>query len=146
MGNRHRAREMAIHLLYQFEATGGAPDDLVRDYFEGRAVNEQTREYAETFAKGAIESIARIDPLLASASEHWSLSRILPVDRAILRLAAFEILFAGTAPAVAIDEAIRLAKRFSSQESSSFINGVLDRVKQLGLCERGSASAAKGQI
>ncbi|MBN2208293.1 MAG: transcription antitermination factor NusB [Candidatus Coatesbacteria bacterium] len=128
MGNRHRAREIAIQLLYQCNAAGAPLETVIERYFEGRPVNPETRAYAELIAEGTHQNVESIDAQLAAASLNWSLDRILLVDLTILRLAAFEILFVDTAPAIVIDEAIRLAKRFSSQDSPAFINGVLDAI------------------
>ncbi|MBN1592661.1 MAG: transcription antitermination factor NusB, partial [Candidatus Coatesbacteria bacterium] len=126
MGNRHRAREIAIMLLYQHEATGIAIDRVLEDYFNGHPVNPDTKRFAEELVSGTASHIKDIDVVLERTSEHWSLERILPVDLAIIRLAAFEIIHFGTAPAIAINEAVCLAKRYSSDKASSFINGVLD--------------------
>ncbi len=133
MGNRHKAREIAVQLLYQLDALGGPVEEALQPYFAAHPVNSETRAFAEDFVTGTVENIESIDSLLRKVSEHWSLERILPVDLSILRLAAFELLYFGMAPAVAIDEAVRLAKHFSSEKASAFINGVLDKVKELGL-------------
>ncbi len=137
MGNRHRAREIAIKLLYQHEAVGGSAEEILEGFFIGHPVNSDTKAYAEGFVAGTLENLESIDSLLCQVSEHWSLKRILPVDLSILRLATFELLYLRTAPAVAIDEAVRLAKHFSSEKASSFINGVLDKVKELSQSEKG---------
>jgi len=136
MGNRHRAREIATKLLYQQEAIGGSAEELLKAFFIGHPVNPDTRAFTEHFVAGTLQNLESIDSLLCQVSEHWSLNRILPVDLSILRLATFELLHLGTAPAVAIDEAVRLAKQFSSEKASSFINGVLDRVKELSQSEK----------
>ncbi|HUT04950.1 MAG TPA: transcription antitermination factor NusB [bacterium] len=133
MGNKHKAREIAIQLIYQLDAVGGPVEEALKPYFAAHPVNSETRAFAEEFVSGTAANIESIDSLLRQVSEHWSLERILPVDLAILRLGAFELLYFGTAPAIAIDEAVRLAKHFSSKEASAFINGVLDKVKELGL-------------
>ena len=131
MGRRHQAREIALQLLYEYDARGVEIEDVIRGYMAGRRLNQQARQDAEEFARGVVSKIAAIDRLLERAAENWSLERMLAVDRSILRLASYEIVFGQTAPAVAIDEALRLAKRFSSEDSPAFINGVLDRVKEL---------------
>jgi len=131
MGRRHQAREIALQLLYEYDARGVEIEDVIRGYMAGRRLNQQARQDAEEFARGVVSKIAAIDRLLERAAENWSLKRMLAVDRSILRLASYEIVFGQTAPAVAIDEALRLAKRFSSEDSPAFINGVLDRVKEL---------------
>jgi len=131
MGNRHRAREIAVKLLYQHEASGESAEEILEGFFIGHPVNFDTKTFAEDFVAGTIQNIVEIDSLLCQASDNWSLKRILPVDLSILRLAAFELLYLGAAPAVAIDEAVRLAKHFSSENASSFINGVLDKIKEM---------------
>ena len=131
MGNRHRAREIAVKLLYQHEASGESAEEILEGFFVGHPVDGDTKTFAENFVAGTIENLVEIDSLLCQASENWSLKRILPVDLSILRLAAFELLYLGAAPAVAIDEAVRLAKHFSSENASSFINGVLDKIKEM---------------
>jgi len=146
MGNRHKAREIAIQLLYQLDALGCTAQEALKPYFAAHPVNGETRTFAEEFVTGTVENIQNIDSLLREVSEHWSLERILPVDLSILRLAAFELLYLGTPPAVAIDEAIRLAKRFSSKEASAFINGVLDKVKELGIVAANGYATPGGQV
>jgi len=131
MGNRHRAREIAVKLLYQHEASGESAEKILEGFFVGHPVNGDTKAFAEDFVAGTIQNIEEIDSLLCQASDNWSLKRILPVDLSILRLASFELLYLGTAPAVAIDEAVRLAKHFSSEKASPFINGVLDKIKEM---------------
>jgi len=143
MGNRHRAREIAMQLLYQRREAGAQVEELIEDYFTGRPVNEETRAYAESLIRGASDDLNFIDQLLDEASQNWSLDRILPIDLTILRLAAFEMLFGGIAPAVAIDEALILARRFSSSKSAPFINGVLDKVKHLGKAKKAALNALK---
>ena len=136
MGNRHRAREIAIQLLYQCDGVAREQsEDIIKGYFSGGPVNGETRNYAEQLARGTLDKLEGIDLLLSQASDNWSLGRILTVDLVILRLSTFEMLFLNTAPAVAIDEAVRLAKRFSSEDSPSFVNGVLDMVKELACHE-----------
>jgi len=102
MGRRHQAREIALQLLYEYDARGVEIEDVIRGYMAGRRLNQQARQDAEEFARGVVSKIAAIDRLLERAAENWSLERMLAVDRSILRLASYEIVFGQTAPAVGI--------------------------------------------
>ena len=131
--DRHRGRVAALQLLYQREVGGAAGaelDEAVRRYWVEHPAPEARQVFATTLLQGTVEALDRIDPLIESAADHWRLSRMAAVDRTILRLAVCELLAAVTPPAVVIDEALELAKRFSGEQSPSFINGVLDAVKR----------------
>ena len=132
-GDRHSGRMAALQLLYQREVggAGGAElDEAVRDYWVEHPGPEGRRVFATTLLQGAIEALDRIDPLIESAADNWRLSRMAAVDRTILRLAVYELLAAVTPPAVVIDEALELAKKFSGEQSARFVNGVLDSVRR----------------
>jgi N utilization substance protein B len=88
------------------------------------------RAFAEGLVRGTVADLARIDPLIAGTAEHWRLSRMAVVDRLILRMATYEFLREGTPRNVVINEALELAKTFSTEESARFINGILDAIKQ----------------
>lgn len=129
MGNRRRAREAALQVLYQLDMLKGTPEEALDLYFEHFASPESERPFAEFLAQGVHNHLGEIDELMASASEHWRLDRMSPVDRNILRLAIFELLFCGDIPPkVSINEAIDLGKKFGSENSGPFINGVLDEL------------------
>ena len=132
-GDRHSGRMAALQLLYQREVggAGGAElDEAVRDYWVEHPGPEGRRVFATALLQGAIEALDRIDPLIESAADNWRLSRMAVVDRTILRLAVYELLAAVTSPAVVIDEALELAKKFSGEQSARFVNGVLDSVRR----------------
>ncbi len=129
---RHRGRVAALQLLYQREvggATGAELEEAVRCYWVGHSSGPAHRVFATTLLDGVIEALDRIDPLLETAADNWRLSRMAVVDRAILRLGVYELLAAVTPPAVVIDEALELAKRYGGEQSAGFVNGVLDAVK-----------------
>ncbi len=131
--DRHSGRMAALQLLYQREVGGAAGaelDEAVRDYWVEHPGPEGRRVFATTLLQGAIEALDRIDPLIESAADNWRLSRMAAVDRTILRLAVYELLAAVTPPAVVIDEALELAKKFSGEQSARFVNGVLDSVRR----------------
>ena len=130
--DRHRSRVAALQLLYQREvggATGAELDEAVRCYWVAHPSGAAQRVFATTLLEGVIEGLDRIDSLLETAADNWRLSRMAVVDRAILRLAVYELLAAATPPAVVIDEALELAKRYGGEQSAGFVNGVLDAVK-----------------
>ncbi len=129
MGIRRRGRELALQALYQIEITGDAspaPLELFWSYFEG---NVKARDFARRLVAGVVTNREKIDQLIEQSTDHWKLSRMPKVDLTILRLASYELLFCPDIPLnVSIDEAIEVSKRFSSEDSATFINGVLDHV------------------
>ncbi len=133
MGIRRRGRELALQVLYQIEITGdasSAPLELFWSYFEG---NVKAREFARRLVAGVVMHREEIDQLIEQSTDNWKLSRMPKVDLAILRLASYELLFCPDIPLnVSIDEAIEVSKRFSSEDSATFINGVLDHVAASG--------------
>ena len=131
--DRHRGRVAALQLLYQREvggATGAELDEAVRRYWVEHPSPQARRVFATTLLEGVIEALEQIDSLIETAADNWRLSRMAAVDRAILRLAVYELLATVTPPAVVIDEALELAKSFGGEQSARFVNGVLDAVKR----------------
>jgi N utilization substance protein B len=133
---RRRGREAALQMLYQWEI-GRLSMPLVRTSFwtlgqpDAGEVTERIRAFAERLATGTAEAVAEIDPLLESQAAHWRLERMAVVDRLILRMAVYELLHEPETPwAVAIEEALRLARRFSTPDAVKFVNGVLDGVRR----------------
>jgi len=127
---RRKAREYAFQFLFQFDFTGKKPDRKDFDEFwTDKDGDAEGRKFAEDIVYGTIKNLAEIDTAVQKAAEHWVLQRMAAVDRNLLRLAAYELLYRKDIPsAVTINEAIELAKRFSSVESASFINGILDAI------------------
>jgi N utilization substance protein B len=130
MGRRRKAREVALQFLYQLDLTGdddaGAQE---AEFWARHPVDEETRAFADTLVRGTKANQATIDQLLAQYTEHWDLERMAVVDRNILRSAVYELLLAPEVPPkVVINEAIEIAKKFGTKESSRFINGILDRI------------------
>ncbi|MDE3110091.1 MAG: transcription antitermination factor NusB [Acidobacteriota bacterium] len=126
MALRRKSREFALQMLFQWEVTRQDPKRLEKIFWKSARAEERTREFADQLFEGAVALVPEIDALVASLSENWQLDRLASVDRGILRLAICELRL-GTAPAkVVIDEALELAKKFSSAESPAFLNGVLD--------------------
>lgn len=128
MRNRRKARENAIKMLYQLEMSGYTPEDCIKIYWEGQDEKEDIKNYSNYIVRGVVANIKDIDDKIQSLSKNWILDRMHKVDKAILRLGAFELLFNNDVPfKVAIDEAVELAKKFGTDESKKFINGILDK-------------------
>jgi N utilization substance protein B len=130
MGRRRKAREVALQFLYQLDQTGADdPGPFEADFWDRHPVDPDTRAFASSLVRGAKAQQSKIDALIAESAEHWDLDRMAVVDRNILRLAVYELGWrAETPPKVVINEAIEIAKKFGTRESSRFINGILDRV------------------
>ena len=127
MGMRRRARELALQLLYQHEHTGADLDVMQTDFDEWTGSADGVREFADFLLRGTLANLEQLDEELAVQTAHWRLERLAAVDRNILRLAMFELMHApDTPPAVVIDEAIEIAKKFGAEGSAGFVNGVLD--------------------
>lgn len=127
MGRRRRARELALQLLYQYELTGASPEAMQAGFEEWRNSTDVVRAFADALLRGTLDRLADIDAELSQQTTHWRLERLAAVDRNILRLAMFELLFEPETPhAVVIDEAIEIAKRYGAKDSGRFVNGVLD--------------------
>ena len=132
MTRRSRGREVALQVLYQVEQNAGVPLAEVRRFIQRRLLGDRKLcEFTEGLIAGVKEHQARIDALISEVAENWRLDRMAAIDRNILRLGAYEMLFCPEVPAqVAINEALELAKRYSTAQSSRFVNGILDRVLQ----------------
>jgi N utilization substance protein B len=127
VGSRRRARELALQLLYQYELTHADPELMQADFDEWRSSTNSIREFADALLRGTLDHLPEIDEELERQTAQWRLDRLAAVDRNILRLAMYELLFQSDTPAaVVIDEAIEIAKKFGAEESPRFINGVLD--------------------
>jgi transcription antitermination factor NusB len=132
MNARRKAREIALAFLYQWDLRG----DEVLPEFDDLLVKDrrepEVADYVKTLVRGTIEHRAEIDKRISEAAEHWRIERMAVIDRNVLRMATYEMEFRkdDVPPKVAINEAIELAKRFSTDQSGAFVNGVLDRVRR----------------
>jgi transcription antitermination protein NusB len=142
MGLRHTGRELALKALYQIDIRGEVSNTDLALFFESFA-REGTDAFALRLVDGAWRERELIDAIVADVLEHWSLTRLSRIDHSILRLAVYELLRMQDIPArVTIDEAIELAKTYGDQDSSRFVNGVLDQVAaRLKLKEKGEDPA-----
>jgi len=135
VGSQTKARECALQALYQLDLSGGDPRDAVRGvlaHFE--EADEATERFADELVRGVQSERPQIDALIQTSSTHWKLERMARVDRNILRLAVYEILRRADVPVrVTLNEAVELGKKYGSEESSAFVNGVLDRIAHMDL-------------
>ncbi|RPJ35724.1 MAG: transcription antitermination factor NusB [Planctomycetaceae bacterium] len=127
---RTRARELAMQALYQLDVQGSELLSRLRgDFFYEEEGDERTRKLAWEWTTGTWEKVAECDEMITGSTIRWQFSRLSPVDRSILRLAVYQLKFCpDIPPKVVINEAIELAKRYSTDKSGPFVNGVLDAV------------------
>ena len=132
MGKRRRARELAVSFLYQLEFHPDDPEGAMKAFWRDRPAPPEVKAFADELVRGTLKHKEAIDKILAEHTEHWSLPRMALVDRNILRMAVYELLFrSGIPEKVTINEAIEIAKAYGTEESGKFVNGILDRVKGL---------------
>jgi len=133
MTRRSRGREVALQVLYQIEQNPGFSAEEIQRFCERRLLDDEPMvAFTRALVAGVREHRAGIDEAIQRVAENWRLDRMAAIDRNILRLGAFEILFEADVPAkVAINEALELAKRYSTAQSSRFVNGILDKVAQV---------------
>lgn len=131
MGHRRRARECALQMLFQADLTGSTAADIVREFWKGHRADELARQFAERLVCGVLARVEALDAVVRDSAQNWRIERMAVVDRNVLRIGVYELLCEpDTPPVVVIDEAIEVAKKFGSQESGSFINGILDDVRR----------------
>jgi N utilization substance protein B len=126
MALRRKSREFALQMLFQWDMTRQNPKTLEKTFWKSARAEERTRKFADQLFEDSVALSAEVDSLVAKLSENWQLDRLATVDRGILRLAIAELRLGTAPPKVIIDEALELAKKFSSAESPAFLNGVLD--------------------
>lgn len=130
MGKRRKAREAALQVLFQTEFNDNSIDDILRFFWKNKKSDKETREFSRGLVKNVLAHKDEIDLAIQSVSKNWRLSRMAVLDRCILRIAVCELSFdADIPPAIVINEAIEIAKKYSGTEAANFINGILDAVK-----------------
>lgn len=129
MGTRRKSREFALQCLYQIEISREDPEQALGLFWAEHPADAGVREYATRLVQGTRADLERIDTLLARCARNWTLQRMAAVDRNILRMAVYEMLSCGeTPPVVVINEAVDIAKKYSTPDSGAFVNGILDRI------------------
>ncbi len=135
IASRHRAREAAVQMLYQWEVGRLALADVRRVWpevtDEDEPLPDELATFANSLAEGVAAHVAELDPLISEAAAHWRLERMNVIDRLVMRLAVYEFLYERDTPAtVIINEALELVRAFSSEEAVPFVNGVLDGIRR----------------
>jgi N utilization substance protein B len=125
---RTKSREFAMQMLFQWDMSEQEPAKLEAKFWRAAKAADSTRVFANRLFEGAVKETPAIDELIVKQAEHWRLERLAVIDRAILRLAIYELRTTETPPKVILNEAVNLAKKFSSEEAGSFVNGILDAV------------------
>lgn len=128
MTKRHRAREVVLQMLYQKDLNPDVDASTMRTMVQEQLKEEELARFAWRLVTGVLEFRPQIDQRIEAIAQNWTLSRMAATDRNVLRLGAYELLQTDTPPRVVIDEALELAKSFGSGQSSSFVNGILDRL------------------
>lgn len=132
MGTRRKARECALQMLFAADVAKTSSDVLTRDYWNELGepeLDEATREFANRLSVFTLRELDKVDERIRSRAEHWRIERMAIVDRNVLRLAVYEFLYEQTPHTVVINEALEIARRFSTFEATQFINGILDAIK-----------------
>ncbi len=131
MSSRHRARETVLKALYAFEQGEQTADDLIESIIKGGKLNENDLKFASDLFRKVVANVEAIDSYITGLATNWKIERLAIVDKNILRIAICEVEYLPDIPIkVAINEAIELAKKFSTNQSASFVNGILDKVMQ----------------
>jgi N utilization substance protein B len=131
MGRRRKAREETLRILYRLEFDNRPLEETIDQYWENKRAHRATREYCTWLVNGIISHQKKIDTIIQQASEHWRISRMALIDRNIIRIAVFELLYEeNIAPAIIINEAIEIAKMYSGDEAATFVNGILDAIRK----------------
>jgi N utilization substance protein B len=130
-GARHTGREAALQMLFQMEGSGAAAEEAIELFWRAFEGEPEGRPYADEAVRGIAGSMAELDKLITAASAHWRIERMARVDRNVLRLGTWELGHRQDVPrAVILNEAVELAKTFGTEESGSFVNGVLNRIAE----------------
>lgn len=128
---RTQARECALQVLYQYEMNPEPMQEILKKFWsqQDEIFSDEVRGFSEKLALGTIENQAEIDKVLERYADNWELSRMAMIDRNVMRLATYELLYlADVPPKVTLNEAVNLAKKFSQEESGKFVNGILDKI------------------
>ena len=131
METRRHSREWAIQLLFQLDVNPGEPEEAFRHFWAGRDVSEKARRFAEDIVLGVRSNAGAIDEIIRKSARNWDIRRMGVIERNVMRMAVYEMHFKDDVPpVVSINEAVDIAKYFSSTESGKFVNGILDRIRK----------------
>jgi transcription antitermination protein NusB len=130
MGHRRIGRECALQMMYELDVGRHSKDEILRTYWLMNEHPKKVRDFADQLFEGTVLRLKEIDKIIQQHTQNWRLGRMAAVDRNVLRLAVFEFISGGTTPeTVVINEALEIAKKFSTHESAQFVNGILDSIK-----------------
>jgi len=127
---RTKSREFAMQMLFQWDMSQQDPAKLEAKFWRAAKAADATRNFANQLFEGATKETAALDEIIGKHADNWRFERLAAIDRAILRLAIYELRATDTPPKVVLNEAVELAKKFSSEESGSFVNGILDAFRK----------------
>jgi transcription antitermination protein NusB len=125
---RHKSREFALQMLFQWDMSPQEPAKLEAKFWRAAKAADSTRAFANQLFEGTAKEVAALDELIIKHAENWRFERLAAIDRAVLRLAIYELRVADAPYRVVLNEAVELAKKYSSEESGAFVNGILDAV------------------
>ncbi len=129
MRRRTQARSLALKFLYQIDITKESLSSALADFWQNQRAVKNVKEFSTQLIRGTLENLTTIDSVIGKYAQNWQLKRMAVIDRNILRLASFELLFLeNIPPKVSINEAVELAKKYGDLESSKFVNGILDKI------------------
>jgi transcription antitermination protein NusB len=127
---RTKSREFAMQMLFQWDVSRQDPAKLEENFWRGAKAADTTRAFANQLFEGATREVASLDDVIAKHAENWRLERLAAIDRAILRLGIYELRSTETPPKVVLNEAVEMAKKFSSDGAGAFVNGILDSFRK----------------
>jgi len=127
---RSKGREFAMQMLFQWDMSQQDPTKLEKKFWGGAKAAETTRAFANRLFEGAAREVSALDEMIVKHAENWRFERLAAIDRAILRLAIYELRATDTPPKVVLNEAVDLAKKLSSEDSGAFVNGILDAFRK----------------
>ena len=131
MSLRRKAREYALQILFQYDLVNGNLNEIMEEFWKDKKVNSKIVSFCNQLINGTIDNLKEIDKCISQHSLNWKLERMSTVDRNVLRIATYELLFQKETPApVVINEAIEVAKKFGTEDSAKFINGILDAIRR----------------
>ncbi|TDI46981.1 MAG: transcription antitermination factor NusB [Acidobacteria bacterium] len=131
MGKRRRARECALQMLFQIDLIGVEPAEVYAQFWDEHDTEDDVRAFSQELVDGVCTTREQLDARITEIAEHWRIERMAVVDRNVLRMALYEMNRQPQTPiAIVIDEAIEVARRFGSEESAKFVNGVLDALRR----------------
>ena len=138
MASRRKARELALQMLFQWELGEHTPEHVIATFLRSQRTDPEEESFAQSLFEGTVSEVESLNRMIQERAEHWRLERMAAVDRNVIRLALYELLHYGeTPPAVVINEALELARRFSTADSVEFVNGVLDAIRKTADSKKG---------